>query len=383
MSSLKVRTKDITKESLEDFYFNENMSQDEIGRHFGFFDRQPIMRLFKKYGIVAKSKKETSKIVFENKHKLPTKDELECTLNEMTIAKAAIKYGIGRQAVSKLANEYGISTGYFVNANVKEEIKDAKYEHMTPKELALHFDVEVGVIRQYKKSFTIKEYDIEEIKQKFTFYSYDTRNQGFSKQLQYDDPNLYNSILNLTKNHTLYGTKITEKVYRVFNGYKPDQVEKCKYCGAHLKFYTYELGYGNSDHKICEGCSNSIVGVSLASESLFNVIYEKIKHTLTENDECHYDGLNKELRIDITEEDYKKLPDHAYYLNKNYYRLDFVLNKKVIEFDGVFYHTEPKKELAKDALLNLKGYEIIHIIDTDYYKNKDETIQRCLTFLLP
>jgi hypothetical protein len=375
----KTNSRDISKELLVDLYFSKNMTLDEIGIHFGYIDRQPIMRLFKKYELKTRSVRDTAKI--KKEMKIPPREVVERMIECGSALAASKKYNISRKMVTSYLEHYNLKPNYFVNKDITPSILDIKFNNSSPKEISMALGVDISTVKKYKKDFISRSYSAPEIREKFEKYNYNTKNKGFIRQLQYDDDNLYNSILELTKDHALYGDKITEKIYRLFNNYSPGDVEKCKYCSNSLKFYTFELGYGNSEHKICDSCNNSINGVSLASKDLFNAVYEKLKPTLTENDVCHYDSLNNEIEVCVTEDDFRSLPEHTYYLNRTYYRLDFLFNRKVIEFDGAYYHTEPKKELAKDAFLNLKGYEVMHIIDKDYYKNKDETIQRCLNFL--
>jgi len=64
--SKKALTKIITKSELEYLYFDKLMTLDEIGRHYGYIDRQPIMRLFKKHNIQSRTKSENAKLINTN-----------------------------------------------------------------------------------------------------------------------------------------------------------------------------------------------------------------------------------------------------------------------------------------------------------------------------
>lgn len=83
-------------------------------------------------------------------------------------------------------------------------------------------------------------------------------------------------------------------------------------------------------------------------------------------------GKNYEYRLDVG--DTYILPD---FFDKK--------NKKIIEFDGVYYHrTTPennKRETERDMLISNAGYKVLHINENDYKKNKKEVINKCLEFL--
>ena len=38
--NVKINSRDITKEQLEDLYFNKSMTLDSIGKHFGYIDKE-------------------------------------------------------------------------------------------------------------------------------------------------------------------------------------------------------------------------------------------------------------------------------------------------------------------------------------------------------
>ena len=86
------------------------------------------------------------------------------------------------------------------------------------------FGVEVQTIKYYKKTFTKKQYDLKTIKEKFKEYNYNFNSRGLVKQIRCTDENLYNSILELTKNQHLQSNKFTERIYRLFNNYSEDKI---------------------------------------------------------------------------------------------------------------------------------------------------------------
>lgn len=380
VSNQKISTKDISKEQLEHLYFKEKMTLDEIGRSFGFYDRQPITRLFKKFGLSSRNLSERANALSERKKMstvIPSKEELENHLNQLSITKVSKIYNVSRNQISKWMKLHDLKTEYFNNSNIKYEINDIKYDDMSPKELAILFDTEINVVKYYRKKFKKCLYDRNTIIEKIEKYSYDFTNQGATKQIKYDDENLFDSIFELTKDHVLQSNKLTERLYRIVNEYTPEHVDVCKFCNSKLKFYTYNLGYGNSNHKICKSCSHSLNGVSLVSQKLFWKVYNSLD--AHKKNLCNFSELNNEKKISISSDDKKALKN--YRLNKNHYYFDFICEKKIIEFDGDFYHTDDEKEFAKDQFANHKGFEILHIKENDFYKNPDETIKRCLDFL--
>ena len=68
-------------------------------------------------------------------------------------------------------------------------------------------------------------------------------------------------------------------------------------------------------------------------------------------------------------------------LNRRKYHIDFKFNNKIIEFDGEYWHIDKEKEFIKDEFFKIKGYEVLHIKEKDYYENPQRTITKCLTFL--
>lgn len=379
MSRSKTNSKNITKEQLEILYNDKKMSLDKIGVYYGYADRQPIIRLFKKFSIKTRSKSESSNLAFKDKHNIPSKEELKKDLETMSVSKAAKKYNIHRGSLTKIIKNYGLEINYFVNSKIKENIVKEEYQDLSPIELSLLFNVGVETIKYYKKTFIKNQYDLKTIKEKFKTYNLNLNGKGLVKQIKCVDQNLYDSIFRLTKNHHLQSNKFTERIYRLFNNYEEDKIEHCKYCKNQLKFYTYELGYGNSEHNICKICNHSINGVSLISQKLFWDIY----NTLDSNDKtfCKFSELNIEKKIYISVDDRYILFEVKDKLNKNCYFIDFVFNNKIIEFDGTYYHKDKDKDMAKDKFLNLKGYEVLHIDELEYKNNPEQILNRCIQFL--
>lgn len=375
INSVKTKTSEITKESLEDLYFVKNMTLDQIGHHFGYIDRQPIMRLFKKYGIQSRSKSETAKMCQTKREPMP-KDELLKIIGDKSVLRASKGSGISRNFLMDCLKHYGIKSEYFVN----REAKDISLTEtgLSNRELAQKLNIPIETVNYYKKDISNRNYSKQEIFDKIKEFGFDINGKSFSAQINRDQ-SLYNSIINLTKDHILYSKKITERIYRLEYNFTPDYIPTCKYCESTLKFYTYKLGYGNSNKNICKECipKHCGFGVSDVSQKLFDSIFSSLSDKQQVN--CKYHSRGGEFIIKITKEDKEVINDEN--LNKNRYHIDFIIDKKIIEFDGVYWHKEPLKETAKDNFLNYKGYGVLHIDELDYYNNPEKTLLKCMNFL--
>jgi very-short-patch-repair endonuclease len=60
-------------------------------------------------------------------------------------------------------------------------------------------------------------------------------------------------------------------------------------------------------------------------------------------------------------------------------------SKKIIEFDGVYYHRNTPenktRELKRDEDLRRNGYSVFHVNEKEYKLFPDETISKCKKFL--
>ena len=300
--------------------------------------------------------------------------------NYSSVLSASKKYNIPRKKLTKLLEQYGLKPNYFVNKDIKDELTKEKYKNMSSKEISLALNIKVETVKYYKKDLVEKIYDKSEILERITKYGYDLENQGLVKQIIFDDKNLYNSIIKHTENHFLQSKKLTEKLYRIYHNYTEDDVPRCTYCDNNLKFYTFKLGYGNNN-KICKNClaKHCGFGVSNVSQKLFDSIYNEMPTKKQKN--IKYHNKTGEEVIKIENRDISNLPQHVDFLNKNRYHIDFLMDNKIIEFDGIYWHKDIKYELAKDAFLQLKGYQILHISEQEYYKEPEKVLQKCLEFL--
>jgi hypothetical protein len=86
------------------------------------------------------------------------------------------------------------------------------------------------------------------------------------------------------------------------------------------------------------------------------------------------DNINNEYRLLLS--DKVVLPDF----------IDISKNK-IIEFDGVYWHGEighgnQQRELDRDLILKESGFEVLHVNENDYKRNKDLIVQQCLNYLM-
>lgn len=86
--------------------------------------------------------------------------------------------------------------------------------------------------------------------------------------------------------------------------------------------------------------------------------------------------------------------------NGSHYLYDFVYGKKIIEFNGTYWHCDPrfygitkklsngktatqiwKRDLEKTKLAIENGFEILHVWEYDYDKDEEKVLQECIQFL--
>jgi very-short-patch-repair endonuclease len=178
----------------------------------------------------------------------------------------------------------------------------------------------------------------------------------------------------------------------IYNTKYPNQSELIKNKIKKTNLLTYGFEHAMKNKSIVQKSMDTRIKngkklpVSKISQELFFSIYEKL-----ENKEHIYFGkLNKEFGRCCS--------------NKKYYFFDFVdtNKKKIIEFNGDFWHYNPKiydisyiydeslikkiydirtKEEIKLNEIRKEGYEILIVWENDYYKNKENILNQCLTFL--
>jgi len=123
---------------------------------------------------------------------------------------------------------------------------------------------------------------------------------------------------------------------------------------------------------------------SKASQDLFWMIIESgqidksqtIYFATYEMGEKMEDGKNREYPLKVG----------SYVMKPDFIILE---KKKIIEFDGTYWHNfkkrdkpeNKKREVERDKKLTEAGYQILRVLENDFYKKKKETVQRCIDFI--
>ena len=131
--------------------------------------------------------------------------------------------------------------------------------------------------------------------------------------------------------------------------------------------------------------------------------YSNISQTLFQTIDKKLGSIGKESRWESKNFEYELYIEDENGI-KRIIKVDYYLNGHIIEFNGDFWHANPryyaesdklprpglKKSLAKDiwkhdafrknALEHL-GYKVMVVWETDYYNNAEKTISDCIAFL--
>ena len=351
------------------------MTQEEIAEKYGFKTRQPIGRLLKKYSIT-KSKSQVAKVRDLKKNPIPPKEVLEELYSKTnSVSEVARILNVSRKRATTWIKHYDIDITYFKN-DICNRTLFQELHTISVKEASVKYNVSTTKIKSRIPYVPQVNYNLERLKEIISLY--DLNNQGFAKAIKLDDENVYNSILEHTNNHFLFGDKITERVYRIINDFAPEEVITCRETGEPLKFYTMEMGYGNSNLQLSR---NGFVwtdiftsNFSTVSQNMFWELYKLLDDTYKKD--CYFSTLNEEVKVPIEEQ-------HSPY-NKFNYSMDFIYKNKNIEFDGDYWHSlswVQEKDVLRDKYLKGKGYEILRIQEKDYRYNKQETLNKCIKFL--
>jgi len=108
---------------------------------------------------------------------------------------------------------------------------------------------------------------------------------------------------------------------------------------------------------------------SKISQELFWVLYNKIN-----------EGKNLIKFAELNGEQF-------FYPNKQWRRVfpvDFKLGKKIIEFDGDYWHNREDIKIIdkkKEEYLHSKGYSIFRVLESEYRNNNGLIIEKCLSFI--
>ena len=116
------------------------------------------------------------------------------------------------------------------------------------------------------------------------------------------------------------------------------------------------------------------------SQELFWSIYDKIKDL---NLDIKFATINENKRKDTS----GKNNEYLLKTKKSYIKPDFVIldNKKIIEFDGDYWHGNARgnkhRDNERDETLSEMGYQVLHILERDFKSDPQKTINNCIEFL--
>ena len=200
----------------------------------------------------------------------------------------------------------------------------------------------------------------------------------FYEKRNIDDNNRINFITEVSENRSY----TTELSYYVNKGFSEEEskillkdrqttfsLEKC------IKKYGEELGlqrWKDRQEKWLNNYTHN--NYSKISQKLFIQIYDKIKNNFKNIYFATKENNNKNNEFRLKLYDRLILPD--FYIEDN---------KKIIEFDGVYWHKKnpenKKREKERDNSIMFSGYAILHIREDDYHKDPNETMQKCVDFI--
>jgi len=55
--------------------------------------------------------------------------------------------------------------------------------------------------------------------------------------------------------------------------------------------------------------------------------------------------------------------------------------RKVIEFDGMYWHTDPEKDSLRDWRIMDRGYSVLHVREKDFMQDPQSVVEACIEFL--
>lgn len=135
----------------------------------------------------------------------------------------------------------------------------------------------------------------------------------------------------------------------------------------------------------CEGQNKYDAHYKKLFDSRTNEPYSKISQKLFwELDRCGFEGRfaekNSELNINLNKEDKKIYGDSK----KVRINLDYVYNKKIIEFNGTYWHKSQEQrdiDIKRRKVCENKGYEVLFVWEDEYRKHPKAVTDRCIRFL--
>ena len=118
---------------------------------------------------------------------------------------------------------------------------------------------------------------------------------------------------------------------------------------------------------------------SKISQELFNGILDAVPEL--DKDEVYFATFERDNMTAYQNKEYVLKTETSFV------RPDFCLfkSKKIIEFDGDYWHSEavanPEREKKRDLAISKQGYQILHVKEHEYNKDKNKVIQECINFL--
>lgn len=187
-------------------------------------------------------------------------------------------------------------------------------------------------------------------------YSATTKTQyGYWMHKGLSEENAKNMV---SKEQKTFSLEICIKKYGEEEGIKKFKERQCKWLSSYKK-----LNYSKISQLLFWEIINSDNSMLINNE-----IYFATNNSGVLDDS----GINHEFRLN---------------LKKSFIIPDFFMKnkKKIIEFDGTYFHRptpeNKKRELIRDANIIESGFQILHITEEEYKKNKEEVINKCLKFL--
>lgn len=213
-------------------------------------------------------------------------------------------------------------------------------------------------------------------------YQHGGKLSPYSKKSHFYDENLASKIHEKMREENNYNTRIEYYLKRGLSEEEAKEALQERQAVGKLsnfvKRYGVELGtqkWNERQGKWLKSCKRT--NFSKISQELFDEVSQRIgdKHNIyyaTYDREDMKNNINKEYTLR---------------LSSSYIKPDFICLErcKIIEFDGDYWHNKNTanviREKNRDILIEQAGYEVLHVKEFDYKKDKQGTIETCIKFL--
>jgi len=209
-----------------------------------------------------------------------------------------------------------------------------------------------------------------------------TKNREKLQKILKDDPSYMKNKLNTSLDYWLKKTNGNEEEAKKLLSERQTtfNLEKC------IEKYGEDDGrkrWVERQEKWCKNYKKS--NYSKISQELFWSIYDKLEVSYKNNKSIYFAEL-----LNNRKDESEKNNEYRLKLKNRVIIPDFFIleNKKIIEFDGVYWHNEHKikypnqnRDNEKSNDLINEGYSILRIVEDLYYKNKEEIVKQCLEFI--